>query len=86
MLILAWVLSGLVSGLFIGRVVSSAKETSTDIVLGIVGGVLGGVAFHVLGPPHASYLDVWNFLLPIVGAATLLVVYYSIVGRNVVSR
>jgi uncharacterized membrane protein YeaQ/YmgE (transglycosylase-associated protein family) len=86
MLILAWVLSGLVSGLFIGRFVSTARETSTDIVLGIVGGVLGGVALHALGPPDGYYVEVWSFLLPIIGAATLIVVYYSIVGRNVVSR
>jgi len=83
MSIIAWVLLGLIAGFLTGRVVGSGARTSTDIVLGAVGGVFGGVAFHLLDPAPGSGLELWSYVLPVIGAVILLVVYKSIVWMGV---
>jgi uncharacterized membrane protein YeaQ/YmgE (transglycosylase-associated protein family) len=79
MSVIAWVLLGLIAGFLVGKVASSGGRTSTDIVFGAVGGVLGGVAFHLLDSAPGSGMELWSYVLPVVGAVVMLVVYKSIV-------
>lgn len=51
-----------------------------DIILGIVGAVVGGWVFSFFGKQGVNGLNLYSFLVAIVGAVLVLVVYHAIRG------
>jgi uncharacterized membrane protein YeaQ/YmgE (transglycosylase-associated protein family) len=80
MSLLVWVVLGLVSGFITSKIVNRSGEgLILDIVLGIVGAVLGGWLFNTFGMPGVSGLNLYSFMVAIVGAIAVLVTYHFLV-------
>jgi uncharacterized membrane protein YeaQ/YmgE (transglycosylase-associated protein family) len=83
MSILSWILLGLIAGLVASKIVNKTGEgIAMDIVLGIVGAVAGGWLFNQFGQPGITGLNLWSFVVAVVGAVILLVLYHAITGRR----
>lgn len=79
MTLFAWILLGLISGYIASKVVNHRGEgVVLDIVLGIVGAVVGGWLFSMFGHTGVNGLNLYSFLVAIIGAIIVLVVYHAI--------
>jgi uncharacterized membrane protein YeaQ/YmgE (transglycosylase-associated protein family) len=85
MSILAWVVLGLIAGFIASKIVNrSGGSLVLDLVLGIVGAVVGGFLFNQFGHAGVSGLNLYSFLVAIVGAVVVLVIYHMATGRRAV--
>jgi uncharacterized membrane protein YeaQ/YmgE (transglycosylase-associated protein family) len=83
MSILAWMVLGLIAGFVASKIVNKTGEgVVMDIALGVVGAVAGGWLFHQFGQPGVTGLNIWSFLVAVVGAVILLVLYHAVTGRG----
>jgi uncharacterized membrane protein YeaQ/YmgE (transglycosylase-associated protein family) len=79
MSILAWIVLGLISGFIASKIVNKTGEgLLLDIVLGIVGAVVGGWLFSLFGHGGVSGLNIYSFIVAIIGAIVVLLVYHAI--------
>lgn len=79
MSILVWIILGLISGFIASKIVNKTGEgVLLDIVLGIVGAVVGGWLFGLFGHRGVTGLDLYSFIVAIIGAIVVLVVYHAI--------
>jgi len=79
MSILAWIILGLISGFIASKIVNKTGEGFLlDIVLGIVGAVVGGWLFSLVGHSGVTGLNIYSFIVAIIGAIVVLVVYHAI--------
>jgi uncharacterized membrane protein YeaQ/YmgE (transglycosylase-associated protein family) len=79
MSILGWIVLGLISGFIASKIVNKSGEgVLLDIVLGIVGAVVGGWLFSLFGHTGVNGLNLYSFLVAIIGAIIVLVVYHAI--------
>jgi uncharacterized membrane protein YeaQ/YmgE (transglycosylase-associated protein family) len=83
MSILAWMVLGLIAGFVASKIVNKTGEGLVmDIVLGVVGAVAGGWLFHQFGQPGITGLNIWSFIVAVIGAVILLVLYHAVTGRG----
>jgi uncharacterized membrane protein YeaQ/YmgE (transglycosylase-associated protein family) len=83
MSILAWMVLGLIAGFVASKIVNKTGEGLVmDIVLGVVGAVAGGWLFHQFGQPGITGLNIWSFVVAVIGAVILLVLYHAVTGRG----
>jgi uncharacterized membrane protein YeaQ/YmgE (transglycosylase-associated protein family) len=83
MSILAWIVLGLISGFIASKIVNKTGEgILLDIVLGIVGAVVGGWLFSLLGHSGVTGLNIYSFLVAIIGAVVVLFLYHAVVRRR----
>lgn len=79
MSLLTWIVLGLVSGFVASKIINKSGEgVLLDIVLGIVGAVVGGWLFSTFGMAGVSGLNVYSFVVAVVGAMAVLVVYHLV--------
>jgi uncharacterized membrane protein YeaQ/YmgE (transglycosylase-associated protein family) len=80
---ISWIVLGLISG-YIGRKLINRRGEGflLDIVLGVVGAVVGGWLFSAFGMGGVSGLNLYSFLVAIVGAIVVLVVYHLVFRRQ----
>ena len=83
MSVLAWIVLGLISGFIASKIVNKTGEgVVLDIVLGIVGAVVGGWLFNTFGHMGVTGLNLYSFLVAIVGAIIVLVIYHALVRTS----
>ena len=81
---LAWIVLGLIAGFIASKLVNKSGEgLLMDIVLGIVGAVLGGWLFNTFGMPGVSGLNLYSFVVAVIGAVVFLIVYHALTRRSV---
>jgi uncharacterized membrane protein YeaQ/YmgE (transglycosylase-associated protein family) len=79
MSILAWIVLGLISGFIASKIVNKTGEGFIlDLVLGVVGAVVGGWLFNMFGHAGVNGLNLYSFLVAIIGAVVVLVIYHAI--------
>jgi uncharacterized membrane protein YeaQ/YmgE (transglycosylase-associated protein family) len=79
MSILAWIVLGLISGFIASKIVNKTGEgILLDIILGIIGAVVGGWLFSLIGHTGVTGLNLYSFLVAIIGAILVLVIYHAI--------
>ncbi|MGC2656484.1 MAG: GlsB/YeaQ/YmgE family stress response membrane protein [Bryobacteraceae bacterium] len=79
MSILAWIVLGLIAGFIGSKIVNKSGEGFfLDIILGIVGAVVGGYLFSVFGGHGVTGLNLYSFVVAVIGAILVLVVYHAI--------
>jgi uncharacterized membrane protein YeaQ/YmgE (transglycosylase-associated protein family) len=79
MSVLVWIVLGLISGFVASKIVNKTGEgLLLDIALGVVGAVIGGWLFGLFGRSGVTGLNLYSFVVAIVGAVALLVVYHAI--------
>jgi uncharacterized membrane protein YeaQ/YmgE (transglycosylase-associated protein family) len=86
MSILAWLVLGLVSGFIASKIVNKTGEGFImDIVLGIVGALVGGwLSTRFLGGPPISGLNITSFIVSIVGAIIVLLIWHLVFRRRAI--
>jgi uncharacterized membrane protein YeaQ/YmgE (transglycosylase-associated protein family) len=83
MSILAWVILGLVAGFVGSKLVNKTGEgILVDIILGVLGAVGGGWLFNQFGQPGVTGLNLWSFVVAVVGAVIILVLYHALTGKG----
>lgn len=81
-----WIILGLVAGFVASKIVNKrGGGLILDIVLGIVGALVGGYLFSAFGASGVTGLNVYSFVVAVVGAIVVLVVYHAIFRRHSVS-
>jgi uncharacterized membrane protein YeaQ/YmgE (transglycosylase-associated protein family) len=79
MSILGWIILGLISGFIGSKVVNKTGEGFfLDIILGIVGAIVGGFLFSLVGGHGVTGLNLYSFVVAVIGAIIVLVVYHAI--------
>jgi uncharacterized membrane protein YeaQ/YmgE (transglycosylase-associated protein family) len=75
---------GLIAGFVASKLVNKSGEgLLMDIVLGIVGAVLGGWLFNTFGMPGVSGLNLYSFVVAVIGAVVFLIVYHALTRHSV---
>jgi uncharacterized membrane protein YeaQ/YmgE (transglycosylase-associated protein family) len=86
MSLLAWIVLGLISGFIASKIVNKRGEGFfLDIALGVIGAVVGGWLLNHFGRSGVNGLNVYSFLVAIVGAVALLLAYH-VVRRAMLSN
>lgn len=79
MSIIAWIILGLVAGFIGSKIVNKTGQgIIVDILLGIVGAVLGGWLFSIVGMHGVTGLNIYSFVVAIIGAVVFLLIYHAI--------
>ena len=79
MSIIAWIILGLVAGFIASKIVNRKGEgIILDILLGIVGAVVGGWLFSLFGRHGVTGLNIYSFIVAIIGGVVFLVIYHVI--------
>ena len=79
----AWVVLGLIAGFIGSKIVNRRGEGIVlDVLLGVVGALAGGWLFHIFGAPGVSGLNLYSFLVAVVGSVVFLVLYHLIRPRR----
>ena len=84
MSILAWIVLGLISGFVGSKIVNRTGEGFVlDLVLGIVGAVVGGFLFNMFGAVGVTGLNIYSFIVAVIGAVVVLLIYHAVFRRRV---
>ena len=79
MSIIAWIILGLIAGFIGSKIVNKTGQgIIVDILLGIVGAVVGGWLFSLVGMHGVTGLNIYSFVVAIVGAVVFLLIYHAI--------
>ena len=79
MSILAWVVLGIVAGFVASKIVNKSGEgLIRDLILGVIGAVVGGWIMERFGEAGVSGLNLYSFVVAIVGSIIVLVVFHAI--------
>jgi uncharacterized membrane protein YeaQ/YmgE (transglycosylase-associated protein family) len=79
MSIIAWIILGLVAGFVGSKIVNKTGEgIIVDILLGLVGAVVGGWLFSLFAMHGVTGLNIYSFVVAIVGAVVFLLIYHAI--------
>ena len=83
MSIIGWIVLGLISGFIASKIVNKQGEGCIlNTVLGLVGALVGGFIFSALGHQKVTGFNLYSFLVAIIGAVVVLVLYHAITGRR----
>jgi len=83
MSIIVWIILGLVSGFVASKIVNKTGEgVLLDIVLGVIGAVVGGWLFSMFGMGGVTGLNVYSFVVAIIGAVIVLLIYHLVFRRR----
>ena len=79
MSILAWVILGIVAGFIASKIVNKSGEGLVrDLILGVIGAIVGGWIMERFGEAGVSGLNLYSFVVAVVGAIVVLVVFHAI--------
>ena len=82
--ILAWIVFGLIAGV-IAKFIMPGKDPGgfiVTILLGIAGALIGGFIGSALGFGGVDGFNLGSFLIAVLGAILLLVIYRAMSGRR----
>ena len=79
MSILAWIVLGLIAGFIGSKIVNKRGEGLVmDIVLGVIGAIAGGWLAGLFGLGGVTGLNLYSFVIAIVGSIVVLLAYHAI--------
>ena len=80
---IAWIILGLIAGFVASKLVNhTGSGILLDMVIGIVGALLGGFIGAKLGLGGLeNFWSLWTWLLAIVGAIVVLMIYNAVARR-----
>lgn len=72
--IIVWLILGVVSGWVASKIMKRDSEMGfwMNLIVGVVGAFIGGWVAGIFGLGPATGLNVWSFIISIVGAVILL--------------
>jgi uncharacterized membrane protein YeaQ/YmgE (transglycosylase-associated protein family) len=80
--IIVWIVVGGLAGWVASKIVGTDKSQGVvgNIVVGIVGALVGGFLVGLLGGAGFTGLNLWSFLVALLGAVILLALWRAITG------
>jgi uncharacterized membrane protein YeaQ/YmgE (transglycosylase-associated protein family) len=76
---LVWIVLGLIAGFIGSKIVNKKGEGLVlDIILGIVGAIVGGYVFSLFGASGVTGLNVYSFIVAVIGSIVVLLIYHAI--------
>jgi uncharacterized membrane protein YeaQ/YmgE (transglycosylase-associated protein family) len=76
---LVWIVLGLIAGFVGSKIVNKRGEGAfLDIILGIVGAIVGGYVFSLFGASGVSGLNIYSFIVAVIGSIVVLLIYHAI--------
>jgi uncharacterized membrane protein YeaQ/YmgE (transglycosylase-associated protein family) len=79
----SWILLGLIAGFIGSKVINKRGEGIVlDVLLGVVGAVVGGWLFSTFGMTGVTGLNLYSFLVAVIGSIVVLVVFHLFFGRR----
>jgi uncharacterized membrane protein YeaQ/YmgE (transglycosylase-associated protein family) len=80
---ISWILLGLLAGFIGSKLINKQGEgVVLDVLLGVVGAVVGGWLFSTFGMTGVTGLNLYSFLVAVVGSIVVLVVFHLFFGRR----
>ncbi len=82
--LIGWIVLGGLAGWVASKFVGTDAQQGVvgNIIAGIVGGVLGGWLFSLLGGSGVTGFNLWSFLVALVGAVIVLMIWKAITARR----
>jgi uncharacterized membrane protein YeaQ/YmgE (transglycosylase-associated protein family) len=81
--VIGWIVLGLIAGFVASKIVNKTGEGMImDIVLGVVGALVGGFLFNAVGSVGVTGFNIWSFVVAIIGAIVVLLLYRMIFVRR----
>ncbi|MEO5949182.1 MAG: GlsB/YeaQ/YmgE family stress response membrane protein [Candidatus Saccharimonas sp.] len=82
---MGWIILGGLAGWVASKFVGTDAEQGVvgNIIAGIVGGVLGGWLFSMFGGAGVTGFNIWSFVVAVVGAVIVLMIWKAITRRKV---
>ena len=82
--IIGWIVLGGLAGWVASMIVGTNGQQGLlgNIVAGIIGGVLGGFIFNLLGGAGVTGFNLCSFLVALIGAIIVLLIWKAITGRR----
>jgi len=82
--IIGWIVLGGLAGWVASKFVGTDAEQGLigNIIAGILGAVLDGWLFSLFGGAGVTGFNIWSFLVALVGAVVVLMIWKAITGRR----
>lgn len=82
--IITWVVIGGLAGWVASLITKTDRSQGLlgNIIVGILGGLLGGFIFGLLGGSGFTGFNIWSFVVALVGAVVLLLIWKAVTGRK----
>lgn len=82
--IIGWIVLGGLAGWVASKFVGTDAEQGLigNIIAGILGAVVGGWLFSLFGGAGVTGFNIWSFLVALVGAVVVLMIWKAITGRR----
>lgn len=81
---ITWIVLGAIAGFIGSKVINKTGHgRHRDVLLGVVGAIVGGFAANLFRDTGVANLNLYSFLVAIIGAVAFLIIYHarSIVGE-----
>jgi len=78
MSILIWIVFGALVGWVASMVMGSGGGLVWDVIVGIIGAVLGGWLMSLIGESGVSGLNLYSFLIALLGAVVLIAIVRAV--------
>jgi uncharacterized membrane protein YeaQ/YmgE (transglycosylase-associated protein family) len=79
----AWIVLGLIVGYVGSKLLNKTGHgLRRDILIGIVGAIVGGFLSNLLGRTRGPGVDLYSFLVAVVGAVVFMFVYHALFRRR----
>lgn len=81
---IGWIVLGGLAGWIASKFVGTDKDQGIigNIVAGILGAVVGGWGFNLLGGSGVTGFNIWSFVVAVVGAVVVLLIWKAITGNK----
>lgn len=82
--IIGWIILGGLAGWVASMIAGTNGRQGLfgNIFVGIGGGLLGGFVMQLLGVEGITGFNFWSFIVALIGAVILLLIWRAIVGRR----
>ncbi len=82
--IIAWIVLGGLAGWVASMIAGNNARQGIlgNIIVGILGALAGGFLFNLFGVDGVTGFNIWSFLVALVGATVLLLIWQAITGRK----
>jgi len=82
--IITWIVVGGLAGWVASLITGTDKSQGLlgNIVVGIIGALVGGLVVGLLGGTGFSGFNLWSFLVALIGAVMLLLIWKAISGKK----
>ncbi len=82
--IIGWIILGGLAGWVASMIVGTNQQQGLlgNIIAGIIGAFIGGLIFNLFGAAGATGFNLWSFVVALIGAIVVLIIWKFITGAG----